>query len=202
MNNREMIKLQKQYHRYLIVMTNRLTYDEEMRQDLYQEGLIGLFNAYNKFNEDKGMFHSLAIMEMKGNMLKYLTKNSRTIRIPAHQQNSRRTADFLVSTISMETPINDDNGTIEDLLTFEEDDISIDDASHAIRERLRHCFAELKPVYQKIILMRNIEDMTFKEIAEEINVTQQCAQAKYHLAIDTLRKKMLNTKKIKKVELS
>jgi len=188
-----MEELKKKYHRYLIILSNRLSCNEEIKKDLYQEGLLGLWEAKQLYNESKGTFHSFAIMRMKGRMLKWLTKYSRIIHIPANQLNeTRRTVDNLPSTISSNTPSNEDGGTIEDLLGYEDEDKSLDDGEKELRDRLRYCFSQLKPAYQDIITMRNIEGMTFLEISEEMKISQQGAQAKYKLAIHKLKSYMLN----------
>jgi RNA polymerase sigma factor (sigma-70 family) len=187
-----MKELQKQYHRYLIILSNRLAYDEEVRKDLYQEGLIGLSEAQQLYDDSKGTFHSFAIMRMKGRMLKFLTKYSRTIHIPANQLNeSRRTVHNLPTTISTNTPINEDNGTIEDLLGCEDVDNSLEDADEAIAARLRQCFALLKHDYQTVISMRLNEDMTWDEIGEIVNRSGENCRQKFIKGIQILKDQML-----------
>ena len=187
-----MKELQKQYHRYLIILSNRLAYDEEVRKDLYQEGLIGLSEAQQLYDNSKGTFHSFAIMRMKGRMLKFLTKYSRTIFIPANQlDEKRRTWHNLPTTISTNTPTNIENQIIEDLLGCEDVDESLDDAQKAIAVRLREAFYNLKQDYQYIISSVVIEDMTFIEIGETLGCTGENVRVKYNKGMEQLKNKLL-----------
>lgn len=189
-----MKELQTKYRRYLLYLANRLAYDEEDRKDLYNEGLIGLWEAEQNYDETKGTFHSFAIMRMKGRMMRWMTNNSRTIRIPANQQNeNRRTVDVLISTISIETPIGED-GTIEDLLGNEDEQFNLgnDDNYELIISHLKNYLLEMKEDYQKIILMRYTQDMTFIEIAKEFNQSPQAIKDKHNIILKKLREKLIN----------
>lgn len=175
----------KAYNRYILRCAQRTGVDEHI-DDIKQAAAIGLFNCYERFDESKGSFHSIAQFYIKKEIIEYLNKNTRTIRIPA---SALRDPDIHIpTTISTNTPINnEDAGTIEDLLGYVEEDNSIDDAEEAVRSVLRQHLASLSTNYQKIIKLREIEDMSFDQIAEQLNMTRQNASLSYGKAIKKLQ---------------
>jgi RNA polymerase sigma factor (sigma-70 family) len=187
----ELKALQTQYRRYILYLANRIAFNEIDREDLYSEGLIGLWEAQQLYSEDKGTFHSFVIMRMKGRMMKFMTNNSRTIRIPANQQlETRRTVESLPSTISMETSIGEE-GTIEDLLGKDDEQFydKLDDQDDLKLRQLRHYYSELKPEYQKIIYLYQNEDMTFSEIGQQFGMTGENIRVKYYKGLEKIKKK-------------
>lgn len=46
-------------------------------EDFYQVGVIGLWDAYRRFDPNKGSFGSFAMKTVRGNMLMHLTKEAR-----------------------------------------------------------------------------------------------------------------------------
>jgi len=55
-------------------------------EDLFQEGCIGLMNAIDTYNEDRGSFSGYAAMLIKGAILRYLSNREKMIRIPEHKR--------------------------------------------------------------------------------------------------------------------
>ena len=54
------------------------------KEDLFQEGMIGLNQAVYTYDESKGMFSTHAMYQIHHNMQRYIEKNSRTVRVPSH----------------------------------------------------------------------------------------------------------------------
>lgn len=55
-------------------------------EDLFQEGCIGLMNAIDTYNEERGSFSSYAAMLIKGAIYRYLSNREKLIRIPEHKR--------------------------------------------------------------------------------------------------------------------
>ena len=55
------------------------------KMDLYQEGMIGILNAIQKYNPDKNVkFITFAVYYIKSSIFSYLHNNANIIRIPTH----------------------------------------------------------------------------------------------------------------------
>jgi RNA polymerase primary sigma factor len=69
--------------RFVISAAKQYTTKTELLQDLINEGNIGLIEASKCFDPNKGFkFISYAVWHIRKNMLEFLTKNGKTIRIP------------------------------------------------------------------------------------------------------------------------
>lgn len=182
--------LLKQYQRYLIKVASTLTKDDYIKEELIQVASIGLFKAYQLYDESKGELHSYLISYIRGYMLTYLTTNTRTIKIPTNVvidnlNNAEGNKD--IRTISIETSINEYGDTIQDRISIEEEDNSLDDQQKAIRSLLTQYLSQFKERYQFILKMRYFEEMTFDEIAEQLNITRQAVALQHDSAIKKLQ---------------
>ena len=72
--------LLKQYQRYITKVAGTLTNDDYIKEELIQEANIGIWKAYQSFNETQGTLHSYLISYIRGKMLNYLTDSIRTIK--------------------------------------------------------------------------------------------------------------------------
>jgi len=191
MNDKEYEVLRLKYDRFIRVTAIRLDIDNTMFQDLYQIGLIALYEAQTKYNEDKGTLHTFIMRFITYEMMDYLTIHSKTIRIPTSKLREAKQNDKfqLKKAISINTPLGED-GTIEDLIGSEDEDTSMSDQDIQIRARLRVEMDNLKPEYQKVIWMYSVLDMTFQEIANEMNMTKENVRQKYVKGIKILRDKI------------
>lgn len=52
--------------------------------DLFQEGVIGLINAIEDYDEEKGAFVTFAVMHIRGSILRAITNKGKTIRLPSY----------------------------------------------------------------------------------------------------------------------
>lgn len=59
-------------------------------QDLVQDGVVGLYDALDKFDPDRGRFKTYASWWVRMRMLESLQQLSRTVRLPASVQNKLR----------------------------------------------------------------------------------------------------------------
>lgn len=187
--------------------------DIEVIKDLQQAGSIGLFKAFLNYKmpgadgekypgENVGeipgggvVFIGYASYYIKKEMIDFLNKHLRTIKIPTQQLNPNHKGHnpnlpTNVPTISTNTPLNDENSsTVEDLLTDDCDIKEFDDKETRLLNDLNDKISQLKELHQKIILMRIIEEKSFREIADELNVTHQRISQIYTATIKKLQLK-------------
>lgn len=89
--------------------------DLDVIADLVQVGRIGLWEAYQRYDETKGPFNYYATIWIKKYMKEHLSNNARTIRIPNYQIN--KADESLVKTVSINTYVGSENSTLEELLS-------------------------------------------------------------------------------------
>lgn len=193
-------QLLKQYTRYIEFMANTWSNgDQEMAKELEQAGRIELFEIMNKINEEKGNQTAYVTTSIKYAMKEYLTNYSRTIRIPAHvQHNSKWKQDTQhLSTISTNTPINEDGGTIEDLIADKVEDNTPTDEQLIFKKRFKEAINQLKPQWQYILLNYhgyndNEATMSLKEIGDELGISKQAVHLQLTKAKEAIKEYVLN----------
>jgi RNA polymerase sigma factor (sigma-70 family) len=183
-------ELLKQYQRYIIKVASSLTKDDYIKEELIQVAKIGIWKAYQLYDESKGELHFYLISYIRGSMLTYLTTNTRTIKIPANvviNNINNSEGEQLVKTISIDTITNDYGETIGDKISIEEEDNSMDDQQEAIRALLRQYLSQLKERYQFILKMRYFENKTIEEIGEAIGISRQAVDLQLTAALSQLQ---------------
>lgn len=193
-------QLLKQYTRYIEFMANTWSNgDQEMTKELEQVGRIELFEIMNKIDEEKGDQTTYVTMMVKYAMKEYLTNFKNTIRIPAHAQHSSKWKQDTqhLSTISTNTPINDDGGTIEDLLGDKVEDTSEDDKELSFKKRFKEAINQLKPQWQYILTNYygyndNETVMTLQEIGDNLGISKQAVHLQLKKAEEKIREYVLN----------
>ena len=168
----------------------------QYRDDMLQAGRIGLFNALSTYNEDKGAFSSWMIMYIRREMINFINQSLRVIRIPINQLNDKHinyneNNPSDVRVISFNSPINNEDGNerlIDKIadestyqLDFKEDSFEI--------KLLKQFKNELKDKHKEILQLRFVEEKTFEEIGNQLNITRQGAKDRYDKAIKELQKK-------------
>ena len=82
-------------------LCRRFRTSREPQEDLFQIGMIGLLNAIEKFEPERGTsFSSLAIPEVLGAILNYLRDHGRLIKIPRTLRCNKLTIDKIGESIA------------------------------------------------------------------------------------------------------
>lgn len=130
--------------------------NEEIREELYQEGIFGLINAADKFDENKDYkFSTFAIKSIKGEMLKYIRYLNRKKR----KSN--------INTISLDKSIyyKDEDITLLDAIIDDKDDYSSINC-----ESILQLVEETKIKDAKYIILKRLEGYKFQEIADDLGI--------------------------------
>jgi RNA polymerase primary sigma factor len=145
--------------------------------DLIAFGNLGLFEAAERFNPDKGVkFITFAVWYVRAELQKALNDLSRTVRIPSH-----RTATEEYSTKSISTPVGDD----ENKETYADRYLAADSTKSArdtqdLQYDLQRALAQLKPKQRAAITRFYGIGMEYaqcmEQIAEELEVTGERAR--------------------------
>lgn len=177
------------YRRYLLVTVNNYTTDEYEKEELIQSANIAIWKAYEKYDKTQGDFHSYALVYIKGAMMNWLTRNSRTVKPSARLVNeilSDETETFK-KTISIDIQ-NEDGINLDETIGIEEEDNELDDQQEAIRSLLRQYLSQLKEQYQIILKLRYVEEKSINDIGIELGLTRQAVDQQLTKAISQLQK--------------
>lgn len=192
-NINELLKL---FDKYLIKTAISVAgfADEDLLQDLKQEGSVGLWQAHERFDPSKGdNYHQWLIYGIKQMMLNYVTRNSRTVRIPSNVVFSKEEVDedkmpYLTNRISIDLPISDDGSKLSDLMA----DISVgeDDIYNFEKERIEKLLLTLKPKDIRILELYYYSGYSIYEIGQLLHCTPQNCNDRINRCIRYLQQAM------------
>jgi len=142
-------------------------YDRDLTEDIFQDTFIKVINTLKrgKYNEE-GKFLPWVMRIAHNLVIDYFRKSN---RIPKFES---RNTEFDIFTV-----ISDDSKNAESKMI-----------SNQISDDVRRLINELTPDQKEVVLMRVYQDMSFKEIAENTNVSINTALGRMRYAIMNLRK--------------
>lgn len=121
-------------------------YKTELENELFQEGFLGLIEAQQKYDENKGVkFSTFAYPYIKGYCLKYLNN------------------EIKINSKTKELVQDENNAYEEDFLDTDLDIIAM------MKETLRKTNKKLTSLEENILLERIDEDLDYRTIAEKNN---------------------------------
>ena len=180
----------KDYDRYIKTIAMRMGQPEYL-DDMIQIGRIAAIDAYNRLDPTKIVNDEKSYITtcIKGSIKTFLTENARTIRIPNNKVNQ-----VSIPTISLNTPINDDGDTVEDLIPSSDSDV-YPEQNEALKS-LYLALSQLKPKYQLILKMYydlndNDKPKTLQAIGDELGISKEAVRKQLAIAIKQLKEKML-----------
>lgn len=173
-------------HKNLVYkLANQFNLPNDQRDDLIQQGRIGIHRAIQTFKEDAGStFTSWVYTYVKKEMIEYVNKNIKTIRIPVSFLRKEDKEELPTqNVVSLDDSIYDDGEPLYSTIAYEEE-------THEINPfilHLRHFLPKLKESYQNILKLRYFEEKTYEEIADELNVSRENVRQLHDKAINKLQ---------------
>jgi RNA polymerase sigma factor (sigma-70 family) len=139
----------EKYYPKLIYYTNKLCQNTQKAEDLTTEAFIIAFQKVDKYDIEKAQFSTWLFTIARNLTLQDLKTSKKTI--------------------SMDVKVDEDGTTMKDFLQEEESleylhDISVDKA-----KIMKEHISKLKEPYKKVIEMREIKQMAYKDIAAELD---------------------------------
>lgn len=205
-NSKARDKLINSNLKFVITCAKQYTGQGVSLMDLIQAGNLGLTEAVERFDPDRGYkFLSFAVWYIRREMIKAIYNTGRTIRYPVTYitkitkvkkaydefltKNQREPTDEELikltnltqkqynSTIidksycqSLETPINEGNSTLEDLLTQDEVSFSDTFTVDSINKALNVLNPKERKVIEEYYGLNGVPERTIKEIAKEMGL--------------------------------
>ncbi len=180
------------------------------RDDIVQDGMIGLEKAVEKFDWRRGYkFSTYATWWIRQSIQRGLEASSTTIRIPGHRARELRTAvaanaatgarldddlamiDMLSRPESMDRPIRDGHDTLGTLVASNEEGPDESAERRVARQQIDALLEHLDDTSAYAVAarfgLRGHEPATFAVIADELGVTPQAVRRRVERAIAKLR---------------
>jgi RNA polymerase sigma factor (sigma-70 family) len=160
------------------------------REDIVQDGMIGLEKAVAKFDWRRGYkFSTYATWWIRQAIQRGLESSASTIRIPGHRSLAR--LEMLSQLESMDRPIGDGSDTLGTLVACDQEGPAEAAERLVTGERVDALLDHLDPTTAYVVTarfgLRGHQPATFSVIAEELGVTPQAVRRRVERAIAKLR---------------
>jgi RNA polymerase sigma factor (sigma-70 family) len=147
-------------------------------EDLIHEGTIGLCQARDKYDPEKGKFSTYAAQWIKATIRQALNNKSRIIRVPAHRAHL---TDESPKVSTLDTSYQG-SYVPQAELKYEEDHLN---------DKIKMLISKLKPNQQQIIKMKfgigYDEEMKTSDIAKELGLTVQAVNGNIRNALKIMQ---------------
>ena len=163
-------KLLKKYHDAIFNFIFRMVHDRQQVEDLTQEAFIKAFSSLDKFN-DEYAFSTWLYKIATNNSIDYIRKK----KLQAYSID--KPIDAKDSEYAFELPDED----------YEADKELISDQRATL---LRNAIAKLPEKYRKVIEMRHVEETSYEEISEELDLPIGTVKAHIFRARELLYKQL------------
>jgi RNA polymerase sigma factor (sigma-70 family) len=138
----------KKYYPKLIYYTSKMCGDQQKAEDITTESFMTAFEKIDKYEKEKAQF-STWLFTIARNILLQDIKSSK-------------------KTISIDTEYDEEGTTLKDFIQEESSDTHIQDVNQRKAEIMKEHISNLKDPYKKVIEMREIKKMAYKDIADEL----------------------------------
>jgi RNA polymerase sigma-70 factor (ECF subfamily) len=138
------------YYPKLIYYTTRMCNDPQKAEDISTDSFLIAFEKIDKYEKEKSQF-STWLFTIAKNLTLQEIKNSK-------------------KTMSLDVEIDEEGTTMKDFIQEEESEEYMHDLSSKKADIMRKHISKLKEPYRKVIEMREIQKMQYKDIADKLNL--------------------------------
>ena len=142
--------LYKKYYPKLIYYTAKMCNDQQKAEDISTDSFIVAFEKIEKYEKEKAQF-STWLFTIAKNLVLQDIKNSK-------------------KTMSLDIELDEEGTTMKDFIHEEESEEHLHELSSKKSEIMKNHISNLKNPYKKVIEMREIKKMAYKDIADELRL--------------------------------
>lgn len=139
----------KKYYQKLIYFTFKMCNDAQKAEDITTDSFIVALEKIDKYEKGKSQFSTWLFTIAKNLMLQEIKVQKKTI--------------------SIDIEIDEEGTTLKDFIQEEEVKENMTDISQRKADIIKSRMGELKEPYRKVLHMREIQKMAYKDIAEQLN---------------------------------
>jgi RNA polymerase sigma-70 factor (ECF subfamily) len=140
--------LYKKYYPKLIYYTAKMCNDHQKAEDISTDSFIVAFEKIDKYEKEKAQF-STWLFTIAKNLVLQDIKNSK-------------------KTMSLDVELDEEGTTMKDFIQEEEGEEHLHEISNKKSEIMKNHISNLKNPYKKVIEMREIKKMAYKDIADQL----------------------------------
>ena len=138
------------YYPKLIYYTSRMCNDQQKAEDISTDSFLIAFEKIDKYEKEKSQFSTWLFTIAKNLMLQDI-KNSK-------------------KTMSLDIEIDEEGTTMKDFIQEEESEEYLHNLVSQKADIMKRHIRNLKEPYRRVIEMREIKKMQYKDIADELNL--------------------------------
>ena len=139
----------KKYYPKLIYFTSKMCGDPQKAEDVTSESFMAAFEKIDKYEIDKSQFSTWLFTIARNLMLQDIKNNKKTV--------------------SIDVEVDEEGTTLKDFIKENEGDYNLLELSEKKADIMKEHIAKLKEPYRKVIEMREIKKMAYKDIASELD---------------------------------
>lgn len=136
------------YYPKLIYYTSKMCNDQQKAEDVTTESFMTAFEKVDKYEKEKSQFSTWLFTIARNIMLQEIKNQKKTV--------------------SIDVEVDEEGTTLKDFIQEEESKEHFVDLSHKKAEIMKKHISKLKDPYKKVIEMREIKRMAYKDIADEL----------------------------------
>jgi RNA polymerase sigma factor (sigma-70 family) len=138
----------KKYYPKLIYYTSKMCGDSQKAEDVTTESFLTAFEKIDKYEKEKAQFSTWLFTIARNIMLQDIKATRKTI--------------------SIDVELDEEGTTMKDFIPEDPDDLHITELQEKKAEIMKKHISELKEPYRKVIEMREIKKMAYKDIADQL----------------------------------
>ena len=139
----------KKYYPKLIYYTSKICGDSQKAEDITIQAFMDAFEKIDSYKKDKSQFST------------WLFTIARNIAL----QDLKTTR----KTMSLDVELDEEGTTMKDFIQEDEDTSHIPDVVEMKADIMKKHIDELKEPYKQVIVMRELQKMAYKDIADQLN---------------------------------
>lgn len=138
----------KKYYPKLVYFTSKMCNDVQKAEDVTTQSFMTAFEKIDKYDRTKSQFSTWLFTIARNIMLQDIKSNKKTV--------------------SIDIELDEEGTTLKDFIPEDNGDFQIVELNEKKADIMMQHISQLKEPYRKVIEMREIKKMAYKDIAEEL----------------------------------